>query len=130
MNNTIAGGCILGCALALASCCSTEKYDNYLNGWVGHSKTDLIGGWGIPHNSYKADKNTEFLQYNHHTQIYHSERPGETTTTYNPSSHKQTTTYTAGSPAYTETKICVVTFKVVKNKVEGVSRTGEYCCME
>ena len=105
--------------LFLASCATYEKYAQYLNGFIGADKTELLNAWGAPDASFQADRDTEYLTYKQRSEMY---VPG---TVYTDNIGFQP--YVAYTPGYAVNEWCDTTFILQNDKVVRWETKGDDC---
>ena len=113
---------ILFFLLFLTSCATYEKYAQYLNGFIGMDKTELLNLWGAPDASFPESENTEYLTYKNH---YEMSVPG---TVYTDSIGFQP--YVSYTPGYTVNEWCDTTFVLQNDKVVRWETKGNDCVKE
>ena len=105
--------------LFLTSCATYEKYAQYLNGFIGMDKAELLNFWGAPDASYQEDKNTEYLTYKRQSQMY---VPGNFYT-----DNIGVQSYVTYTPGYTVNEWCDTTFVLQHNSVVRWETKGDAC---
>ena len=108
--------------LFLTSCATYAKYAQYLNGFIGMDKTELLNVWGAPDASFQEDKNTEYLTYK---KSFQEDVPG---TFYTDNIGFQP--YVTYTPGYTINEWCNTTFVLQNNKVVRWETKGDNCVKE
>jgi hypothetical protein len=54
---------LLLAAAALAACATRESYEQSLNGWIGHTRTELAASWGRPASTYNLADGGAIVTY-------------------------------------------------------------------
>lgn len=104
---------LLALLLALAGCATRERYENYLQGWIGSNIATVIGSWGYPSGSFE-DPASGNLVYVWDSQSAFTSAPMYQTTVF-PGRHGGYAT-TMAFPGQTTIYRCQTYFEVDKNK--------------
>ena len=106
-------GILLFLGLTLAGCATRERYESYLQGWIGSNIATVIGSWGYPSGSFE-DPASGNLVYVWDRQNAVTSAPLYQTTVF-PGRHGGYAT-TMAFPAQTTIYRCQTYFEVDKNK--------------
>ncbi|MDD0995319.1 hypothetical protein M5G20_05490 [Pseudomonas sp. TNT2022 ID1044] len=115
------------CAVLMAGCATTAKYEAKLASWVGSPEGDLILSWGPPQQVYETDGGVKYLTYSSSRQVYIPGTAPTYTTNYNPYTNSATTTSLGGTPAQSFNMGCQTTFQVSNGTISSWSWKGNDC---
>lgn len=104
---------LLALLLVLAGCATRERYENYLQGWIGANIATVIGSWGYPSGSFD-DPSSGNLVYVWDRQSAFTSAPMYQTTVF-PGRHGGYVN-TMAFPGQTTIYRCQTYFEVDKNK--------------
>jgi hypothetical protein len=126
-------------AASLAACATRDNYEQGLNGWVGHSRSELAASWGRPTSVYSLAGGGSILTYqNVRTKLVPTGTlvtPATTTYIKSPPvgggpgySYGASTGYVVAVPPAKVTLECVTTFKTDHSgKITGWTTDGNDC---
>lgn len=111
-------------AVLLTACASTANFEKMLGTWVGSSEDQLIRTWGPPANVYVSGE-TKFVTFARSSVGY---IPGSAPTYQTQVVGNIAYTHAVGgSPGYSYTAQCMVTFELVANMVRSWRWEGNAC---
>lgn len=110
--------------LTLAACGTEAGFKKMAGSWIGSTEQQLVANWGPPNGFYESG-NTRYLSYARSRTGY---VPG-TSPTYQTTIIGNTayTTSYGGSPGYSYTNQCTLTFTVTNGVVAGYRYEGNAC---
>ena len=118
---------ILTIMLIATGCATVQKYEGYLQQWVGKKENQLISHWGVPDSSYKMDDGTKIITYKKNNDMLVGGDVVNSNCSYDWYGRQSCSAYR--TPSYVVHYGCKTNFIIKDGVVQNWKHSGNSCTM-